>query len=198
MMIRCSASAASTALIDFSRETESGRMMYGKTTTSFRGRTGRMSGIGRSTSRSVAISFSSTSTIGLFFLRLDRDLVLLLAHVRHAREDHLQEAFPKTRFCLARIHGAGQRNRLDEVAEVPLHAEETHSFARPDPSLLLPADRDHASPDRDADVLGLDSRKLEHHPNGLSVVENVEARVPRARRAGASVVGLDEDLEEAI
>jgi hypothetical protein len=27
MMIRCSASAASTALMDFSRETESGRMM---------------------------------------------------------------------------------------------------------------------------------------------------------------------------
>ena len=41
MMIRCSASAASTALIDFSRETESGRMMNGKTTTSFSGRTGQ-------------------------------------------------------------------------------------------------------------------------------------------------------------
>ena len=65
MMIRCSARAASTALMDFSRETESGRMMNGKTTTSFSGRTGRMSGIGRSCSRSVAISrsFSSTSAI---------------------------------------------------------------------------------------------------------------------------------------
>ena len=57
MMIRFSARAASTALIDFSRETESGRMMYGKMTTSFRGRTGRMSGIGRSVSRSVATFF---------------------------------------------------------------------------------------------------------------------------------------------
>ena len=64
MMIRCSASAASTALIDFSRETESGRMMNGKTTTSFSGRTGRMSGIGRSCSLSVTTSFSSISAMG--------------------------------------------------------------------------------------------------------------------------------------
>ena len=67
MMIRCSASAASTAVIDFSRETESGRMMKGKTTTSFNGRTGRMSGIGSSGSFSAArasFSFSSTSGIG--------------------------------------------------------------------------------------------------------------------------------------
>ena len=95
MMMRCSASAASTALIDFSRDTESGRMMNGKTTTSFSGRTGRMSGIGRSASRSDATSFSSSSAMRAraysSCFRLDRDLDLLLAQVRHAREDDLEE-----------------------------------------------------------------------------------------------------------
>src|ERR1700693_5978219 len=74
MMIRCSARAASTAVMDFSRETESGRVMNGKTTTSFNGRTGRMSGIGRSSLRSVAISrsFSSTSAMPVYGLTIDR------------------------------------------------------------------------------------------------------------------------------
>ena len=63
MMMRWSARAASTALMDFSRETERGRMMNGKTTTSFKGRTGRMSGIGRSVSRSAVSSFSSISAM---------------------------------------------------------------------------------------------------------------------------------------
>src|SRR5213075_3435748 len=45
MMTRFSASAWSTALIDFSRDTDSGTMMNGKMTRSFNGSTGRTSGI---------------------------------------------------------------------------------------------------------------------------------------------------------
>src|SRR5438128_12547241 len=45
MMTRFSARAWSTALIDFSRDTDSGTMMNGKMTRSFNGSTGRTSGI---------------------------------------------------------------------------------------------------------------------------------------------------------
>src|SRR3954467_10583921 len=57
MMTRFSASAWSTALIDFSRETDSGTMMNGKMTRSLSGSTGRTSGI--LIASSFAVSFAS-------------------------------------------------------------------------------------------------------------------------------------------
>ena len=57
MITRFSASAWSTALIDFSRDTESGTMMKGKITKSFSGSTGRTSGI--LIASSFAVSFAS-------------------------------------------------------------------------------------------------------------------------------------------
>src|SRR5437773_970996 len=57
MITRFSASAWSTALIDFSRDTESGTMMKGKITRSFSGSTGRTSGI--LIASSFAVSFAS-------------------------------------------------------------------------------------------------------------------------------------------
>src|SRR3954467_14314781 len=57
MMTRFSASAWSTALIDFSRETDSGTMMNGKITRSLSGSTGRTSGILMASS--FAVSFAS-------------------------------------------------------------------------------------------------------------------------------------------
>src|SRR5688500_17990131 len=57
MITRFSASAWSTALIDFSRETDSGTMMNGKITRSFSGSTGRTSGILMASS--FAVSFAS-------------------------------------------------------------------------------------------------------------------------------------------
>src|SRR5262245_34076158 len=128
MMMRCSASAASTALMDFSRETESGRMMKGKTTTSLRGRTGRMSGIGRSASRSAeATSFSSSSATGLLLvLRGHGYLDLLLAQIRHPRQDDLEDSVLHARLRVMGVDGPGKRHRLDEPSEVSLHAEEAH------------------------------------------------------------------------
>src|SRR6478752_5654497 len=111
MMIRCSASAASTALIDFSRDTERGRMMNGKTTTSFSGRTGRMSGIGRSGSRST-ISFSSSSTIrtreilSFFFAADDGDGQLLFPLVGDARKNDLEHAALQLRDGAVRVDRA--------------------------------------------------------------------------------------------
>ena len=57
MITRFSASAWSTALIDFSRDTDSGTMMNGKITRSFSGSTGRTSGI--LIASSFAVSFAS-------------------------------------------------------------------------------------------------------------------------------------------
>src|SRR5215212_1869495 len=57
MITRFSARAWSTALIDFSRDTDSGTMMNGKITRSFSGRTGRTSGI--LIASSLAVSFAS-------------------------------------------------------------------------------------------------------------------------------------------
>src|SRR5688572_11036911 len=57
MMTRFSASAWSTALIDFSRDTDSGTMMNGKITRSLSGNTGRTSGI--LIASSFAVSFAS-------------------------------------------------------------------------------------------------------------------------------------------
>src|SRR3954462_3101364 len=57
MITRFSASAWSTALMDFSRDTERGTMMNGKMTRSFSGRTGRTSGI--LIASSFAVSFAS-------------------------------------------------------------------------------------------------------------------------------------------
>src|SRR6266581_4628501 len=57
MMTRFSASAWSTALIDFSRDTDSGTMMNGKITRSLSGSTGRTSGI--LIASSFAASFAS-------------------------------------------------------------------------------------------------------------------------------------------
>src|SRR5436309_3360699 len=127
MMMRCSASAASTALIDFSRDTESGRMMYGNTTTSFRGRTGRMSGIGRSASRSVESSLSSISAMPsslLLLLRLNGDFDLFLAQVGNALQDHLEQSVLQLGSGMMGVDRARKRDRLDESAEVALHAEE--------------------------------------------------------------------------
>ena len=87
-------------------------MMYGKTTTSLSGRTGRMSGIGRSASRSVATSFSSNSAIVLCLLllvRLDRNLDLLLAHVRHAGQNDLEQPVLHAGLGLVRVDRPGQR-----------------------------------------------------------------------------------------
>src|SRR5437016_6592257 len=55
MMTLFSASACSTALIDFSRETESGTMMNGKITRSFNGSTGSTSGILIASSLAVSL-----------------------------------------------------------------------------------------------------------------------------------------------
>src|SRR4029453_7414497 len=104
MMIRCSARAASTALIDFSRETESGRMMNGKTTTSFSGRTGSMSGIGSSAPRSAGAGALFFFFLFLFLFLFDLghpglllrfgghgNLDLLLAQVGHPGQENLEQ-----------------------------------------------------------------------------------------------------------
>jgi len=57
MMTRFSARAWSTALIDFSRDTDSGTMMNGKITRSLSGKTGRTSGI--LIASSFVVSFGS-------------------------------------------------------------------------------------------------------------------------------------------
>src|SRR6185436_17658525 len=57
MMTRFSASAWSTAMIEFSRDTDSGTMMNGKITRSFNGRTGSTSG--NLIASSFAVSFAS-------------------------------------------------------------------------------------------------------------------------------------------
>src|SRR3982074_1581400 len=155
MMIRCSASAASTAVIDFSRETESGRMMKGKTTTSFKGSTGRMSGIGSSWSRSAAISFSFSSVSAMFpkfrsvffslrfafriqkpgpsfpvlLLGAHRDLVFAFSLVRHLGKKDLEQPVLQDGAGLVRIHGPRKRDRFHEPAEVSLHAEESDPSA---------------------------------------------------------------------
>ena len=137
MMIRCSASAASTAVIDFSRETESGRMMKGKTTTSFSGRTGRMSGnrelvlplggelfffffrfshgleipfpvlVGTREVRPFQNPKGRASFPPLFF-GAHRDLGFLLSLVGDVREHDLEEPVLEHRPGLVRVDGARQ------------------------------------------------------------------------------------------
>src|SRR5207237_5308976 len=133
----------------FSLETERGRMMNGKTTTSFMGRTGRMSGIGRSASRSVATSLSSISAMGDLFLRLglDGDLDLLLAQVRYARERHLEKSVPQARSGVVRVDRPRQRDRLHKGAEVALHAEEAESPPGANAHLLRASNHDDAAAD---------------------------------------------------
>src|SRR5713101_2757746 len=89
MITRFSASAWSTALIDFSRETESGTMMNGKMTRSFSGSTGRTSGI--LIASSFAVSFASVirtswgEPAGNPCNRCSRDLLLQLMQFLYER-----------------------------------------------------------------------------------------------------------------
>ena len=81
-----------------------------------------------------------------------RDLDLLFAQVRHARENDLENAVLHAGLRMMRVDGTRERHRLHEAPEVALHAEETHSFPRPDAALLGAADQQDPAADRHLDV----------------------------------------------
>jgi len=86
--MRCSASAASTAAIDFSREIESGTMTYGKRTTSFSG--GRGGCRARRGSRPTAPTTAPWRSRCLRRAAADRDVAA--PSRRTLRDDEDQEA----------------------------------------------------------------------------------------------------------
>src|SRR5215467_10448884 len=103
----------------------------------------------------------NSKSISLLFLDGGyRDVQLLLPLVVDAGEGDLQEPVFHSRRGAVRVDRPGQRDGLDERAEVALHAEETDPLARADPPLLVPADGQDPPPDGDRDVLGFDARKL--------------------------------------
>ncbi len=90
MITRLSASARSTASTLLSRPTESGRMMYGKTTVSLSGRTGRTSGILMASS--CGLSWRSTTHSAVFLSLQNMQYPSLLPLVLDLRELQDQQA----------------------------------------------------------------------------------------------------------
>src|SRR6476659_727142 len=161
-----------------------------------------MSGIGRSVSRSAAVSLSSSSatlstTLALLFA-LDRHLDLLFPEVRDAREHDLENSPRETGLRLPGVDRPRQRHRLQERPEVTFHAVEPEAFPRAGLPALVPTHREDPAPDGQPEVARLDARELEQDPDPLSVIHDVYARVPRRRRGDDGVVALDENREEPV
>src|SRR5215203_112386 len=194
MMTRLSESARSTASTLLSRPTESGRMMYGNTTVSLSGRTGRTSGILIASSCGSPGGLLIRGSLGFFNMQYPSLLPLVL----DLGEVEGQQAVGQAGRALVRVDGREDVDLAAEPPVPPLEAVELEALGLGQGGRLGAGDQDARPPHLEPQVGAAEARQLGqdlHRPRRL---DDVDRRLPLAERqvALADLQGLREEAVE--
>jgi len=182
--MRCSAGPRRPPRSDFSREIESGTMTYGKRTTSFSGRTGRMSGTERvspdgTDDGSLALTVSPAGRGGSGCRGPSRS---------HASDDEDQEAVLEEGAGALGVGVLGKLEPALEGAGGPLEPEKPAQAAVGRETDA--ADGDDALLDLDRDRVGRSAGNLEDEAPALRVLHDVDRRGVKSASCGGGMESL--------